>query len=114
MTRPVVLHRVQFWLVLARSDSLMTLQKRRAAQQNRPSGQVFINRPFLQRPCETLSKVDLGFLKGHTPPAEPDSPGREQSFPRVPGPIYGSPGSLATATKKTPTLRRRDIGARGL
>jgi hypothetical protein len=37
--------------------------------------------PFLQRHFRILSKVDLGFLKDITPPAEPDSSGRE------PGPV---------------------------
>jgi hypothetical protein len=37
------------------------------------------NAPFLQRPFQTLSKVDLGFLKGITPPTKPDSSDREKA-----------------------------------
>jgi hypothetical protein len=54
------------------------------AQQNRPTGQPFISRPFVQRLPGTVSKVDLGFLKHFTQPTKPDSTSREPD-PTAPG-----------------------------
>jgi hypothetical protein len=41
-------------------------------------GSIFHNAPFLQHLLESVSKVDLGFLKDHIPADDLDCSGREQ------------------------------------
>jgi hypothetical protein len=56
----------------------LDLRKRLRSATESADWSIFHNAPFLKHLRRTLSKVDLTFLKGHTPPTQLDSSGREQ------------------------------------
>jgi hypothetical protein len=58
---------------------ILSFQKRSRSATESTGWSIFHNAPFLQHPPETLSKVDLGFLKDHTPVHELDFSDQEKA-----------------------------------